>query len=236
MCVKVPDWARAGDIRVDIRRSRVSVAVVVRCTDDEQDNGNSNGNGNDIRRNQGDGGSGGGGGASASSGNPPSPATTVGHNRDKHEHGDTTNATNNNSNQISAPVTSVLLAGVLSRPVQVDECLWTMERVGRVLLYLQKELPADGEPGFEWWASVMEGDPEVDVTTCDAGSDASKYPEHAKRRGARALWEHQNKSPEEKLNEVCLAVWLFLFARAGEVDGGGKGGRQQQCTSFVLHS
>lgn len=228
MCVKVPDWARARDVRVDIRRSRVSVAVVNRRADGDQDNGNGNrsGNGNNVGRNEGagvngcagsgliDDGGGGGGGASASSGTPPSPpAATAGHHHPQ-QHEDASSSSNNSNNgsrnnnnddhnQKSAPGTSVLLSGGLSRPVQVDECLWTMERAGRVLLYLQKELPADGEPGFEWWASVMKGDPEVDVATCDAGSDASKYPEHAKRRGARALWEHQNKSPEEKLNEVC---------------------------------
>ena len=156
MCVRVPGWARARDVRVDIRRLRVSVAVVdVRTCEN-------NGVVDDVGGGETDG--------------PPRGAP--------------------------AGRKTVLLEGALSRPVQVDECLWTMERAGRVLLYLHKELPADCEPGFEWWASVLEGDPEVDVLTCDAGSDASKYPEHAKRRGARALWEHQNKSPEEKLKEV----------------------------------
>lgn len=146
MCVKVPGWVRARNVRVHIRRLRVSVAVVDGRTHDNN---------------------GGGGG--------------------KNE---------------TARLETVVLEGGLSRPVQVDECLWAMERAGRVLLYLQKELPVDCEPGFEWWACVLEGDPKVDVLTCDAGSDASKYPEHAKRRGARALWDHQNKSPEEKLKEV----------------------------------
>lgn len=164
MCVKVPDWARARDVRVDIRRLGVSVSVAAAAAGRTHDTD-----------------SGGGGGGS--------------------------------KNETAASAT-VLLEGALSRPVQVDECLWTMETAGRVLLYLHKELPADCEPGFEWWASVLEGDSEVDVLTCDAGSDASKYPEHAKRRGARALWEHQNKSAEEKLKEVCCCSGGRSFPRS----------------------
>lgn len=204
MCVKIPGWARSSDVRVDIRRSRVSVAVVVGRTDGDEDNvdGRGNGNGSRIRRNEEAGGN-------FCAGRRLDDGL---HHQEQHGHEDTTTTTTK-IKQRSAPVTSVLLAGGLSRPVQVDECLWTMERAGRVLLYLQKELPADGEPGFEWWASVMEGDPEVDVTTCDAGSDASKYPEHAKRRGARALFEHLNKSPEEKLNEVWLCLFVCFMSR-----------------------
>lgn len=160
--MKVPDWARASGIRVDFRRSRLSIAVR------------------------------GAGGHASSTGAGSEPSLTrpelaqgaappVGTGRGQEE---------------------VVLAGALSRPVQVDECLWTMERPGRVLLYLQKELPADGEPGSEWWATVMKGDAEIDVVNCDAGSDVSKYPDHARRRGAKALWEHQQKSPEERRQEV----------------------------------
>jgi len=175
VCVKVPDWARARDIRVDIRRSRLSVAVARRADGDAAGH---------LRRQ----------GREANGA-----ASALGPAADTKQHGIDGDGKN------AAPLT-VVLAGGLSRPVQVDECLWTTERAGRVLLYLQKELPADGEPGFEWWASVLDGDPEVDVLTCDAGSDASKYPEHAKRRGAKALWEHQNKTPEERLKEVGLSV------------------------------
>lgn len=116
-----------------------------------------------------------------------------------------------------------ILVGALSRPVQVDECLWTMERPGSVVLYIQKELLAGEEPGSEWWAAVMEGDPKIDVLTCDAGSKASEYPEHARRRGAKALWEHQQKSPEERRKQkaqevrffVCFCSYLFLGGRVG---------------------
>ncbi|CBJ33139.1 nuclear distribution protein NUDC (predicted) [Ectocarpus siliculosus] len=177
--VKIPPWARASDVRVDLHRSRLSVSVVFPHAEDDRPRRTrpqfTHGAGTSATT----------AGPTASSDAAKDPASQGG---DPGFVGEGETAT---------PV----LAGALSRPVQVDECLWTMERPGRVLLYLQKELPADGEPGFEWWACVMEGDPGVDVLACDAGSDASRYPEHARRRGAKALWEHQNKSPEERLEE-----------------------------------
>ncbi|CAM9643908.1 unnamed protein product, partial [Hapterophycus canaliculatus] len=170
VCVKIPDWARASDLRVNIRRKRLSVSVIPRNTHGDGDDGK--------KRAQTDAVSAGAGGSAGGSAG------------------------------------AVVLAGELSRPVQADECLWMVEEdwPGRVLLYLHKELPpppttADGregeeeQGGFEWWASVMEGDPQVDVSTCDAGPRVSNYPEYARRRGARGLWEHQKKSPEERLKE-----------------------------------
>lgn len=173
--MKVHSWVRASDVRVDIRRSHLSVAVSTTDGRHKTEHGANP----QI--------------AVADREDPRSPRQTADLLRDE----------------------QTILAGALSRPVQVDECLWTMERPGRVLLYLQKELSADGEPGFEWWATVMEGDEEVDVLTCDAGSDVSKYPEHARRRGAKALWEHQLKSPEERrkeeLKEVCFWWWWWWW-------------------------
>lgn len=102
----------------------------------------------------------------------------------------------------------IILSGALSRPVEVGECIWTLEKPGQVLLYLQKELSGDESPGSEWWPALMKGDPEIDVSACDAGSRLSDYPEHALRRGAKAFWEHQQKTPEEReaeeLHEVSV--------------------------------
>ena len=165
MCVKVPDWAGASDLHVDIRRSRLSIAVLPRNSPQHPGIG----------------------------GTSPSPAPAT---KGKGESGVVAPASTSPNEKVS------VLAGVLSRPVQVDECLWTTERRGSVVLYLQKELPAEGDPGFEWWANVMEGDPEINTSECDAGSIASEYPEHVRRRGAKSLWDDQRKSPEEKLNEV----------------------------------
>ncbi|CAM9341230.1 unnamed protein product [Ascophyllum nodosum] len=150
--VKVPDWVRASNVRVDIGRSRLAVAAR-RAGAGESDT--------TRRRTQAE------------------PLSSTG--------GDWEEV--------------VILAGPLSRPVQVGESVWTLETPGSVLLYLQKELPTDGEPGFEWWATVMEGDEEIDVLKCDAGSDTSQYPEHARRRGAKALWDYQQKTPEERREE-----------------------------------
>lgn len=190
MCVKVPDWAGASDLRVDIRRSRLSIAVLTRNNPEHPSSGGTSPNLAPVTKGKGESGV-------------VAPAATS-HDDEK----------------------SLVLAGVLARPVQVDECLWTTERRGSVVLYLQKELPAEGEPGFEWWTNVMEGDPEIDTLTCDAGSVASKYPEHARRRGAKAVWDDQRKSPEEKLKEVgsllpyCMweqGVYLFSWS---EGEGG----------------
>lgn len=169
VCVKVPVWAQARDIRVDMRRLRLSVRIV----------------------------------------SPGKPQTAADH---------TTAArviapTNTGDDKkppaagICEDVTTVILDGTLSRPVQAGECLWTMEKPGRVYLYLQKELAAEGKPGYEWWERVIDGDEGIDTTTCDAGCFASGYPEHVRRRGAKALWEDQRKSPAQRradeLNEVC---------------------------------
>ncbi|CAM9259934.1 unnamed protein product [Ectocarpus fasciculatus] len=176
--VKIPAWARASDVCVDLHRSRLSVSVVVPHAE------------GDRRRKR----------PQASRGAETS-VTTALPAASSNAATDPTSQGGHSEIGGEGKTATPVLAGALSRPVQVDECLWTIERPGRVLLYLQKELPADGEPGFEWWACVMEGDPGVDVMACDAGSDASRYPEHARRRGAKALWEHQNKSPEERLKE-----------------------------------
>lgn len=166
MCVKVPGWAGASDLSVDIRRSHLSIAVLPRNSPDHPSTD----------------------GISPT----PTPAT-----KGKGESGVVAAAAaSHDEKKIS------VLAGMLARPVQVDECLWTTERRGSVVLYLQKELPGEGEPGFEWWTNVMEGDAEIDTLACDAGSIASEYPEHARRRGAKAVWDDQRKSPEEKLKEV----------------------------------
>lgn len=153
MCIKVPDWVHAKNMRVDFRRSRITVAASHAGSGESIANGLS---------------------------------------EPKH----VSNAVVGESDE------AVILAGPLSRPIQIDESVWTMERHGNVVLYLQKELSADGEPGFEWWATVMEGDSEIDVLKCDAGSDVSQYPEYARRRGAKALWDHQQKTPEERREEV----------------------------------
>ena len=160
MSVKVPDWVRASNVRVDIGRSRLAVAAR-RAGAGESDT--------TRRRTQAE------------------PLSSTG--------GDWEEV--------------VILAGPLSRPVQVGESVWTLETPGSVLLYLQKELPTDGEPGFEWWATVMEGDEEIDVLKCDAGSDTSQYPEHARRRGAKALWDYQQKTPEERREEELDEVRRF---------------------------
>lgn len=174
--MEVPDWAHANDVRVDIRRSRLSVTLST-----ERGNTNTFGDSENV------------GGETEGPADVASPSA-LGH-EDRN---------------------GVIIAGALSRPVQVDECLWTMERPGRVHLYLQKELPSDGEPGFEWWATVLDGDEEVDVLTCDAGSDASKYPEHARRRGAKALWENQRKTPQERRNEVWCTWPHFWLPSVGK--------------------
>ncbi|CAM9409243.1 unnamed protein product [Ectocarpus sp. 4 AP-2014] len=177
--VKIPPWARASDVRVDLHRSRLSVSVVSPHAEDDRPR---------RTRPQFTHGAG-------------MSATTAGPTASSDAAEDPASKGGGAGAAVEGETATPVLAGTLSRPVQVDECLWTIERPGRVLLYLQKELPADGEPGFEWWACVMEGDTGVDVLACDAGSDASRYPEHARRRGAKALWEHQNKSPEERLEE-----------------------------------
>lgn len=177
MCVKVPAWAGANDLRVDIHRLRLSVAVLPR---NRLENLTSRGSDPNPAHEEPNGG-----------GPSPTPASAT-----KGELGVATPAAASRDESMS------VLAGELARPVQVDECLWTMERRGSVVLYLQKELPAEGEPGFEWWANVMEGDPEIDTLNCDAGSIGSKYPEHVRRRKAKAEWDDQQKSPEERLNEV----------------------------------
>lgn len=211
--VKIPPWARASDVRVDLHRSRLSVSVVVPHAEDDHQrrrmpqSTNAHGEGTSVTTAR--------------------PAASRSAATDPPSQGEDPEIVG--QGKAATPV----LAGDLSRPVQVDECLWTIERPGRVLLYLQKELPGDGEPGFEWWACVMEGDPEVDVLACDAGSDASKYPEHTRRRGAKALWEHQNKSPEERLKEVSLArgwewgchlpsflLLVFFLLKCFSMDGG----------------
>ncbi|CAM9997345.1 unnamed protein product, partial [Choristocarpus tenellus] len=93
----------------------------------------------------------------------------------------------------SAKVT--VLCGALSRPVRADECLWTMECPGQLHLYLYKELGANVTTGQEWWECVMDGDLAIDVQSCDA--EVCEYPEHIRRGGAKALWEHHQKAPEE---------------------------------------
>lgn len=223
VCVRVPDWARARDIRVEIRRSRLSVSVVqlsalrniaacsaatTTAAAGTPPNSLSDEDGQeDAAKNIG-----------------PSPGGSATGSREQCKNKQQTDGTATSSGlssddgDASAAIVAVL-EGPLSRPVQAGECLWTIETAGRVLLYLQKELPAEGEPGFEWWATVMKGDPEVDVTQCDAGSIASEYPEHARRRGAKALWEHQQKNPEQRrideMNEVC-AISLSLSFSLGQ--------------------
>lgn len=110
------------------------------------------------------------------------------------------------------PEAEIILNGKLSRPIEVGESLWTLERPGQVYLYLQKELLVDGAPGSEWWATVMEGDPEIDISTCDAGSKISEYPENARMRGAKAFWEHQQKTPEQRQEEDENKVSVRPFA------------------------
>ncbi|CAM9903104.1 unnamed protein product [Discosporangium mesarthrocarpum] len=110
-----------------------------------------------------------------------------------------------------------VIRGTLSRPIRADECLWMLEQPGRLQLYLHKELKPDGPPGSEWWPCVMEGDPTIDVQMCDAGGNISDYPEHARRCGAKALWEHQQKSPEQRKEEEMEQVGtLAAQARQGE--------------------
>ena len=190
--MKVPDWAGASDLSVDIRRSRLSIAVLPRNSPDHP----------------------------CSDGTSPTPTPTPAI-KGKDESGVVAPAAAASLDEEKSSV----LAGGLARPVQVDECLWTTERRGSVVLYLQKELPAEGEPGFEWWTSVMEGDPEIDTLTCDAGSVASEYPEHARRRGAKAVWDDQRKSPEEKLKEVGRFCRSCVWEQGVSVLGGRGGVR-----------
>lgn len=205
VCVRVPNWARARDVRVEIGRSRLSVSVVqlsalrstavgsaVTTTTSATAVAAAAGTPNSLSDND-------------SSKDNAASTTCIEKQQGKNRQ-QTTSCFSSADNGAGVSVV-VVLEGPLSRPVEAGECLWTMETPSRVLLYLQKELPAEGEPGFEWWACVMKGDLEVDVVKCDAGSIASKYPEHARRRGAKALWEHQRKSPEQRrmdeVTEVC---------------------------------
>lgn len=158
MCIKVPDWVHAKNIRVDFRRSRLTVT------------GHRAGYGESTPNKH------------------PEPKQL-------------SNAVVGESDEV------VILAGPLSRPIRIDECVWTMERHRSIVLYLQKELSPDGDPGFEWWATVLEGDSEINVLECDAGSDVSQYPEYARRRGAKALWDHEQKTPEERREEVGRCSW-----------------------------
>lgn len=205
VCMRVPDWAQARDMRVEIRRLRLSVRAV------RPDMLPKNGIAVDstAAKKLGEG------------------VPSIGGNLDScHDDNSDTRedqledkASSSFSAEVIPAPTVTILEGVLSRPVDVDECLWTMgDTPGRVLLYLQKELATEGEPGFEWWASVMEGDAEVDVSKCDAGPLASEYPEHARRRGAKAMWEDQRKSPEQRRRDEVNRVRL-LIVRISQRDG-----------------
>lgn len=52
---------------------------------------------------------------------------------------------------------SPLLSGPLPQRIKADDCYWTLEG-GGLVLYVTKE------DGMEWWPSVVEGEPGIDIT------------------------------------------------------------------------
>jgi hypothetical protein len=95
-----------------------------------------------------------------------------------------------------ALVDTPLLTGRLARPILSSESLWMLDTPGLLCLHLQKELPSQGENGFEWWDRVLCGDAPIDLAAVHAGEDVRAYPEHARLKAARALWDQQQQQQQ----------------------------------------
>jgi hypothetical protein len=93
-------------------------------------------------------------------------------------------------------VDTPLLTGQLARPILSGESLWMLDTPGLLCLHLQKELPSQGESGFEWWDRVLCGDAPIDLAGVHAGEDVRAYPEHARLKAARALWDQQQQQQQ----------------------------------------
>mmetsp|Transcript_32633 Transcript_32633/g.52045 ORF Transcript_32633/g.52045 Transcript_32633/m.52045 type:complete len:392 (+) Transcript_32633:20-1195(+) len=88
----------------------------------------------------------------------------------------------------------------LNRPVTVDECSWELEGAGCLHVTLLKENSSikEQKPGYEWWDRIFEHGERINLDDVSIGNDLRKLPAKQKAEMERSMWEHNQKTPEEK--------------------------------------
>ncbi|GBG31255.1 Nuclear migration protein nudC [Hondaea fermentalgiana] len=88
-------------------------------------------------------------------------------------------------------------------PIKVDDSYWDHEaREGGVCVVLTKDNASRKEtPGYEWWSSAFDGEPEIDTTDCDVGENLAQLPERQKQELAQSIEKQQD---DERAREKAM--------------------------------